>query len=150
MSLNRCILIGRLVKDAELRHTQTGKVIALFDLAVERNYAYVGAEKQVDYIKCLAWEKTGVFIEKYFKKGNMICVEGALEMRKYQDNDGKSRTTYEVNVSSAYFCRSRKEQTEDESGGCEQPSGQTAPTPAKKPVDVAWSELEASEDDLPF
>ena len=77
-------------------------------LAVERNYQPKGAaEKQADFIPCVAWRQTAEFISRYFTKGRMIAVEGSLQSRNYEDKNGQKRTAYEVIVDQAYFADSR-------------------------------------------
>ena len=105
--LNSVTLMGRLVADPELKTTQNGTSVASFRLAVERNYAPQGQERQADFIPCVAWRQTAEFISKYFAKGRMIAVEGSLQSRNYEDKNGQKRTAYEVIVDQAYFADSR-------------------------------------------
>lgn len=106
--LNSVTLMGRLVADPELKTTQNGTSVASFRLAVERNYQAKGAaERQADFIPCVAWRQTAEFIGKYFGKGRMIAVEGSLQSRNYEDKNGQKRTAYEVIVDQAYFADSR-------------------------------------------
>lgn len=101
--LNSVNLQGRLTRDVELRYTKTDKAVASFTIACD-GYR----DKEADFTPCVAWEKTALFIAKYFGKGDMIIVEGRLCSRQYEDKDGKKRTTYEVLVSSASFCERKK------------------------------------------
>ncbi|MBQ4050436.1 MAG: single-stranded DNA-binding protein [Oscillospiraceae bacterium] len=106
--LNRVILMGRLVADPELRQTPSGVSVATFRVAVDRNYQAKGsAERQADFISCVAWRQTGEFISRYFQKGRMIALEGSLQTRNYEDKQGNKRTAYEVIVEQAYFADSR-------------------------------------------
>ena len=106
--LNRVILMGRLVADPELRQTPSGVSVATFRVAVDRNYQTKGnAERQADFISCVAWRQTGEFISRYFQKGRMIALEGSLQTRNYEDKQGSKRTAYEVIVDQAYFADSR-------------------------------------------
>lgn len=105
--LNNVTLMGRLVADPELKTTQNGTSVASFRLAVERNYAPQGQERQADFIPCVAWRQTAEFIGKYFGKGRMIAVEGSLQSRNYEDKNGQKRTAYEVIVDQAYFADSK-------------------------------------------
>ena len=97
--LNHVVLQGRLTKDVELRYTQTEKAVASFTVACDR-----GKDSGADFINCVAWEKTGLFIDKYFSKGRMILIDGRLTHRNYEDKNGNKRTAYEVVVNSANFC----------------------------------------------
>ena len=106
--LNRVILMGRLVADPELRQTTSGISVATFRIAVDRNYQTKGAaEKQADFIPCVAWRQTADFISRYFAKGRMIALEGSLQSRNYEDKTGVKRTAYEVIVDQAYFADSK-------------------------------------------
>ena len=105
--LNNVTLMGRLVADPELKTTQNGTSVVSFRLAVERNYAPQGQERQADFIPCVAWRQTAEFIGRYFTKGRMIAVEGSLQSRNYEDKNGQKRTAYEVIVDQAYFADSK-------------------------------------------
>lgn len=105
--LNSVTLMGRLVADPELKTTQNGTSVASFRLAVERNYAPQGQERQADFIPCVAWRQTAEFIGKYFTKGRMIAVEGSLQSRNYEDKNGQKRTAIEVIVERVHFTGER-------------------------------------------
>ena len=100
--LNKIILMGRLTKDPELRHTKNETPVAGFSLAVERNYAKDG-EKEVDFIDIVTWQSRAEFVSKYFTKGQLVCVEGRLQRRSWTDNDNKTRYTFEVIAESVHF-----------------------------------------------
>ena len=108
--LNHITLMGRLVRDPELRRTGSGIAVASFRIAVDRDYSPKdGGERKADFIDCVAWRQTGEFISKYFTKGRMIVVDGRLEMRDWTDKDGNKRIAAEVNVSNAYFGDSKRD-----------------------------------------
>ncbi len=108
--LNHIVIMGRLVRDPELRRTGNGIAVANFRVAVDRDYVPKdGGERKADFIDCFAWRQTGEFISKYFTKGRMIVVEGRLEMRDWTDKDGNKRTSAEINVANAYFGDSRRD-----------------------------------------
>ena len=108
--LNHIVLMGRLVRDPELRRTGSGVAVASFRIAVDRDYAPKdGGERKADFIDCVAWRQTGEFISKYFAKGRMIVVDGRLGMRDWTDKDGNKRTSAEVNVANAYFGDSKRD-----------------------------------------
>ena len=112
--LNHITIMGRLVRDPELRRTGSGVAVATFRVAVDRDYASKdGGERKADFIDCVAWRQTGEFISKYFTKGRMIVVDGRLEMRDWNDKDGNRRTSAEINVANAYFGDSKR----DDNGG---------------------------------
>ena len=108
--LNHITIMGRLVRDPELRRTGTGVAVASFRVAVDRDYVPKdGGERRADFIDCVAWRQTGEFISKYFTKGRMIVVDGRLEMRDWTDKDGNKRTSAEIVVANAYFGDSKRD-----------------------------------------
>ena len=108
--LNHITIMGRLVRDPELRRTGSGVAVASFCVAVDRDYSPKdGGERKTDFINCVAWRQTGEFISKYFAKGRMIVVDGRLEMRDWTDRDGNKRTSAEINVDNAYFGDSKRD-----------------------------------------
>ena len=108
--LNHITLMGRLVRDPELRRTGTGVAVASFRIAVDRDYSPKdGGERKADFIDCVAWRQTGEFISKYFAKGRMIVVDGRLEMRDWTDKEGNKRISAEVIVDNAYFGDSKRD-----------------------------------------
>lgn len=108
--LNHIVIMGRLVRDPELRRTGTGVAVASFRVAVDRDFVSKdGGERKADFIDCVAWRQTGEFISKYFTKGRMIIVDGRLEMRDWTDKDGNKRTSAEIVVANAYFGDSKRD-----------------------------------------
>ena len=117
--LNKIILMGRLTRDPELRHTQSGTPVASFSLAVDRDYKNQDGSKATDFVDIVAWRSTGEFVSKYFAKGRMAVVEGRLQMRDWQDKDGHKRRSAEVVADNVYFADSKKE-GEAQTGGIQQ------------------------------
>jgi single-strand DNA-binding protein len=116
--LNHIVIMGRLVRDPELRRTGSGIAVASFRVAVDRDFAPKdGGERKADFIDCVAWRQTGEFISKYFTKGRMIVVDGRLEMRDWTDKDGNKRTSAEVVVANAYFGDSKRDGDSGSYGG---------------------------------
>lgn len=103
--INQVILMGRLTADPETRFMQaSNNSVTRFNLAVERDYKAANEEKpKTDFINCTAWNKTGEFVEKYFKKGNMIAVTGCVETGSYTNNDGNKVYTTEIKVNKVSF-----------------------------------------------
>ena len=113
--LNRIILMGRLTRDPELRHTQTGTAVASFSLAVDRDFRNRDSgEKGVDFIDVVAWRNTAEFVSKYFTKGRMAVVEGRLQIRDWTDREGGKRRSAEVVADNVYFGDSKRD---GETGG---------------------------------
>lgn len=106
--LNKIILMGRLTRDPELRRTQSGTAVALFTIAVDRDYRAASGEKETDFIDIVAWRSTAEFVSKYFAKGRMAVVEGRLQIRDWKDKDGGKRRTAEVVADNVYFGDSRR------------------------------------------
>lgn len=146
--LNRVILIGRLTRDPELRYTPSGTAVASFSLANNRSYAVTGEKKdQVSYFDCVAWAKLGEIITEYCKKGHRIAVEGRLQQRRWDDQDGKKRTKVEVVIENFQFLTGKGQGDEypaDFTGasesGHEQARGKTG----------GFDDNPFSDDDIPF
>ncbi len=107
--INSVVLMGRLTADPELKTTPNGTSVTSFSLAVERNYAPKGQERETDFINVVAWRQTAEFICRYFGKGQMIAVEGSIQTRKYQDKKGNNRVSVEVVANQVSFCGSKNE-----------------------------------------
>lgn len=108
--LNRIILMGRLTRDPELRHTQTGTAVASFTLAVDRDFKDKNSgERATDFIDIVAWRQTGEFVSRYFTRGRMAVVEGRLQMRDWTDKDGNKRRSAEVVADNVYFGDSKRD-----------------------------------------
>lgn len=111
--MNKVILVGRLTKDPETRSTSNNLDVCRFSLAISRHTAQGEA---TDYIDCVAWRNMATNLEKYCKKGSLISVEGRLNNRSYESEDGTKRKITEVICDSIEFLgssRSTKEQTEE-------------------------------------
>ena len=104
---NLAILTGRLTTDPELKTTPNGTPVTAFTIAVNRNYK-AGEEQETDFINIVAWRQTAEFITKYFRKGALIGIEGAIQTRKYTDKNGNNRTAFEIVVNNAHFVESKK------------------------------------------
>jgi single-strand DNA-binding protein len=137
---NLVVLTGRLTADPELRYTTNNIPVTSFSIAVNRRYK-AGEESQADFINIVAWRQTAEFVTKYFKKGSMIGIEGAIQTRKYVDKDtGKNRTAFEVIANNVQFVESRRD---DAAVG-----GQAAPS-FNNTDSGEFAEI-AADDDLPF
>ena len=108
--LNHITIMGRLVRDPELRRTGSGVAVASFTVAVDRDFGgRDGGEKETDFIDCVAWRQTGEFVSKYFTKGRMAVVSGRLQIRSWTDKDGNKRRTAEVVADNVYFGDSKRD-----------------------------------------
>jgi len=100
--------IGRLTKDPELSYTPSGSVaVCKFTLAINRKFKNANGEYEVDFLNCVAWRKTAEFIAQYFNKGQMMGVTGSVQIRPWEDKEGKKRYTTEIIVDGADFCGSK-------------------------------------------
>ena len=155
--LNRIVLMGRLARDPELRHTQAGVPVASFRLAVDRDFRDKSTgEKATDWIDVVAWRQTGEFVSKYFTKGRMAVVEGRLQMRDWTDRDGNKRTSAEVVADNVYFGDSRRDGDGGGYGGDQQAApAHPAPAPTAPmdgygaPMGDQFAEL-SDDGELPF
>ena len=107
--LNHITIMGRLVRDPELRYTQTGTPVATFRLAVDRDYKSADGERATDFIDVVSWRSSAEFVSRYFSKGRMAVVEGRLQMRDWTDRDGNKRVSTEVVAESVFFADSKRD-----------------------------------------
>ncbi|MGN0136537.1 single-stranded DNA-binding protein [Anaerotignum sp.] len=149
--MNKVILIGRLVRDPEVRYSQGAEPLAVarYTLAVDRPMKKNG-EKEADFIGCVAFGKLGEFAEKYLKKGQQIAIAGRLQVRSWDDNEGKKRWTTEVIVGEHYFCGTKEKAAAapaptDGQAAPAPTDGQAAPAEGFYPIDERLED-----DDLPF
>ncbi len=105
--MNVVALLGRLVADPELRQTPQGLAVTRMRIAVNRAYVKQGEERKADFIDVVAWRGTAEFVSKYFRKGSMIGVSGAIQTRTYTDKDGNNRHAFEIVADNVYFAESK-------------------------------------------
>lgn len=146
--LNQIAIQGRLVRDPDLRRTNSGKAVTSFTLACDRDFKnQQTGEKEVDFIECVAWGGTAEMVEKYFHKGQMAVATGRLQLRDWTDKNGQKRRQAEILVNNIYFCGSKESGTQASSGadnGYSAPAYQ-APAPAAN-----FAELDGEDEQLPF
>ena len=146
--LNCIVIMGRIVRDPELRRTGNDIAVSSFTLAVDRDFAPKdGGEKETDFIDCVAWRKTGEFVAKYFPKGRMAVVSGRLQIRTWTDNDGNKRRSAEVVADNVYFGESK--QSGGPSHGSDASPGASYSGPAGVPAQD-FALLEDDDANLPF
>lgn len=143
--MNKVILMGRLVRDPEVRYSQGHEPLAVarYTLAVDRKFQKTSGQREADFIGCVAFGKNGEFAEKYLKKGQMVAIAGHIQTRSWDDNEGKKRWTTEVIVDEHYFTGSKA----GGNAGATAPaqSGQAPPADGFYPIDE-----NIEDDDLPF
>ena len=149
--MNKVILMGRLTRDPEVRYSQgdNAMAIARYTLAVDRRFnRNNNDENSADFIGCVAFGKAGEFAEKYFKKGQMVSIIGRLQVRSWDDNEGKKRWSTDVVVEEQYFAESKAsfESHKDAAPAATAPAPkQAAPSDGFYPIDES-----IEDDDLPF
>ena len=165
--LNKIFLMGRLARDPELRHTQSGLPVASFRIAVDRDIKDKSTgERATDWIDIVAWRQTAEFVSRYFTKGSLIIVEGRLQMRDWTDKEGNKRTIAEVVADQVYFGNSKREgggggysnsgySSGGGYGGGGYSSGGPAPSSPRSDFDAPsggdqFSDLSDDDGDLPF
>lgn len=137
--INVVVITGRLTRDVELRSLDSGANVANFGVAVERNYVSRDTnERQADFFNVVAWRGTADFVAKYFKKGDMIAIDGSLQSRQYTDKDGNNRTAIDIVADNISFC-----------GGKNSGAGSSGVHNSNDNV-TADSVVDDGADDLPF
>ena len=153
--LNHIVVMGRLVRDPELRRTGSGIAVASFSVAVDRDFGKnENGERETDFIDCVAWRQTGEFVSKYFTKGRMAVVSGRLQIRNWTDKDGNKRRSAEVVADNVYFGDSKRDGA-SASAGFDQTPSYAAPQPYQQsapqaPAASGFSMLEDDDSELPF
>ena len=104
--MNKVILIGRFVRDPEVRYTSNDKCCATFNIAVDRKYKQEG-QTEADFPRVIAWGKTAEFIEKYFRKGMKIGIEGRIQTGSYKNKDGNTVYSTDIVADSVEFVESK-------------------------------------------
>lgn len=149
--INIVAIMGRLVADPELRTTQAGHSVCSFRIACDRSYVQQGQERQADFIDIVAWRQQADFVSKYFKKGNMIAVEGSLQTRQYQDKQGSNRTAVEVVANNISFAGTKTADKPTAASYDQQATAaQGAPHPAYTQGSMDDFAVISDNDDLPF
>lgn len=115
--INNAVIMGRLTSDPELRKTPSDVSVTRFTVAVDRGYVKQGEERKADFINVVAWRNTAEFVAKYFGKGSMIAVQGAIQTGTYE-KDGVKRATFEIVADNVSFCGSK----ENNGGGQVEPN----------------------------
>ncbi len=146
--INKAILMGRLTRDPELRHTNSGTAVCSFSIAIDNGY---GENRTTDFINCVAWNKTAEFVSKYFTKGRMIIVIGRISTRTWEGQDGKKNYVTEVVANEVSFGESKRSEGDGSNsssfgGGSVMPESMPA-MPMME--DGGFSPLD-TDDDLPF
>jgi single-strand DNA-binding protein len=139
--MNRCVLVGRMVRDPELKRTNSGASVTSFTIAID-NPSRNGSDKTTSFIPCTCWNKTAENVAKYCSKGSLIGVDGRLNQRSYEDRNGGKRSVVEVIAETVQFLERKGEN-----------SGFDSDMPADNGADnstITHEGIDSSDDDLPF
>ena len=157
--LNKAILMGRLTRDPELRHTQSNMAVCSFSLAIDRDRKGPNGERQTDFIDCVAWGRQAEFVAQWFNKGAMAIVVGRVQSRRWQDQNGNNRTAIEIVANNVNFAAPKSANAApmgDAGYGAPtaapapRPAAQAAPAPSYSAGSNDDFALIEDEGDLPF
>ncbi|RCW42968.1 single-stranded DNA-binding protein [Paenibacillus prosopidis] len=171
--LNRVILIGRLTRDPELRYTPAGVAVTQFTIAVDRPFTSGQGEREADFIPVVTWRQLAETCANYLRKGRLTAVEGRIQVRNYENNEGKRVYVTEVIADNVRFLESNREGGAREEGGSNysgagassgggsfggnasqsggnRPSGNNSRNDSRDPFQDDGRPIDISEDDLPF
>lgn len=148
--MNRTVLVGRLTKDPDLRYTNSGKAVANFTLAVNRPFKNAQGDREADFIMCQIWGKPAENLANYMRKGSQIGVDGRIQTRSYEGQDGNRVYVTEVVADNVQFLESK---SENQQGQQNQQSQQHQPSHTKKAPKQDSGQtkpLDIDDSDLPF
>lgn len=160
--LNRVILIGRLTRDPELRYTPAGVAVTQFTLAVDRPFTSQGGEREADFIPVVTWRQLAETCANYLRKGRLTAVEGRIQVRNYENNEGKRVYVTEVIADNVRFLESNREGGAGVGGGTREESpfgggsggnsrgGGFTRSNQDDPFSDDGKPIDISDDDLPF
>ena len=159
--MNKVVLIGRLTRDPELRYTGSNTAVASFSLAVNRNFTNQQGEREADFINIVVWRKQAENVKNYLSQGSQVAVEGRIQTRSYDDNNGQKRYITEVVADNVEFLGSKNSSTPSNGGNNSHLSEPTpydfGPAPEPKGTNVDsnpfadfGASIEVNDDELPF
>ncbi len=144
--VNNVVLVGRITRDPELRHSASGSAVCSFSLAINRNFKNQAGEYEADFINCVAFNQTANLMEQYVAKGQLISVQGRLQSRSYDDNTGRKVYVTEVVCNTVSFLESKR--TMDGSSSVAQPA--PSMPQQNQTFDAQDIDVSIDDDDLPF
>ncbi|EGQ4044244.1 single-stranded DNA-binding protein [Staphylococcus pseudintermedius] len=144
--LNRVVLVGRLTKDPDFRTTPSGVSVATFTLAVNRTFTNAQGEREADFINCVVFRKQAENVKNYLSKGSLAGVDGRLQSRSYENQEGRRVFVTEVVCDSVQFLESKNNNQSNN-----QPQQQRGQAPAQdNPFTNANNPIDIDDEDLPF
>ena len=157
--INSVVLVGRMVKDADLRYTAQGEAVATFSLAVNRNFKSQNGEREADFISCVIWRKQAENLANWAKKGTLVGIEGRIQTRNYENSQGQRVYVTEVVAESFQVLENKNAQmnrgngnehaSASNQGGFDSTGGQT-PNFGNGFGSFGGTPMDVSDDDLPF
>ena len=163
--MNKALLVGRLTRDPELRHTQTGRAVCQISVAINRPFTSQDGQREADFINVVVWDKQAENLAKYVKKGSQVAVEGRIQTRNYDNNEGKKVYVTEVVAQSVQFLDSKSSSNvstqsnsyENEASPFENTNNNISSNESMETVDVDkdpfelfGESIQISDNDLPF
>jgi single-strand DNA-binding protein len=151
--LNRVILIGRLTKDPELRYTPAGVAVTQFTLAVDRQFTPQGGEREADFLNIVTWQKLAETCANYLRKGRLTAVEGRIQVRNYENNEGKRVYVTEIVADNVRFLESAASGNREDGGStgrAPSSNGSRGKANNNDPFSDDGKPIDISDDDLPF
>ena len=161
--MNKVVLIGRLTKDPELRYTGNNNPVASFTLAVDRSFSNQQGEREADFINIVVWNKQAENVKNYLSKGSQVAVDGRIQTRSYDDQNGQKRYVTEVVANNVEFMGSKNSSNNTSNMNSSVDNAGPSPydfgdAPEPKGTDVGGSNpfadfganIEISDDELPF
>lgn len=147
--INRCVLVGRLTKDPELKYTSGNIAFTRFTIAVNRTFSGPTGEREADFIQCIAWRKQAENVARFVRKGSLVGVEGRIQTGSYDDKDGIRKYTTDIVCDSVQFLEPKNDGVDYEPA---EPAGYNNDSYDDKPVERKQNtpRIDVSEDDLPF
>lgn len=145
--LNRVVLIGRLTRDPELRYTSNGTAVTTFTLAVDRNYTNQQGEREADFLNIVVWRQLAELCANYLKKGRLTAVEGRIQTRSYDNQEGRKVYVTEIVADNVRFLESNRDRQDSVQGGKD-----FSPSYDRRDYNdpFAGETIDISDDDLPF
>ena len=159
--MNKVVLVGRLTAKPELRYTPQNTAFTRFSVAVNRNFTNQQGEREADFINIVVWRKQAENVKNYLSQGSQVAIEGRIQTRSYDDNNGQKRYITEVVADNVEFLSSKNSSNSSNGGNNSQPSDPTpydfGPAPEPKGTNVDsnpfadfGASIEVSDDELPF
>jgi single-strand DNA-binding protein len=149
--MNRVVLVGRLTKDPELRYTPNGVATASFTLAVNRSFTNANGEREADFINCVVWRRSAENVSNFLKKGSLAGVDGRIQTRSYENNEGKRIFVTEVMAESVQFLDSKGANNQ---GDANTPNSNQNASSGQHRTDndpfAGGGQIDIKDDDLPF